>query len=317
MRLSLCNCSQERKHLSFVFQNIVNKNINSYVSKIVLKAFKNSCTSHLPMHHTWHASTFLQQSHGGGNQVIQAFRLLLENTRFKSFHVHHRTSSDPWCLFMFVSYWPRLESHWDNRDFIFQLHHNWFNNNLPSHHPPHSQTFLDFPFFPSISVEVMGGKSPLYPSKWKSKKTEKSATLLGPVREAETHSKLLPPKLERQTNTGSMWGIQGRLTSGNHLRSQCWGRKTRTVIHELPEAQCCQLQELQTLRRSSHGRGGAGRGGWGHNLWDLLQEIYQVLTVCWRLYFALCNIREKSLCVSDGARGEGAILEYARTLCLL
>lgn len=182
---------------------------------MVLKAFKNSCVSHLPMHHTWHASTFLQQSHGGDNQVIQAFRLLLENTRFKSFHVHHRTSSDPWCLCMFVSYWPRLESHWDNRDFIFQLYHNWFNNNLPSPRSPtpslllkYGRLSLTLPFFPSISLEVMGGKSPLYPSKWKSKKTEKSATILGPVREAETHSKLLPPKLERQTNTGSMWGIQ-------------------------------------------------------------------------------------------------------------
>ena len=47
----------------------------------------------------------------------------------------------------------------------------------------------------------------------------------------------LPPLMHSCTRHGRMEHLEWRHTSGNHHRSQFWGRKALTVIYELPEPQ--------------------------------------------------------------------------------
>lgn len=68
------------------------------------------------------------------------------------------------------------------------------------------------------------------------------------------HSQPLSSRLERQIGMR----MESRLTrtethSGNHLRNQCWGKKTTDVTDELLNALCIQLWKLVSWGTQSYG----------------------------------------------------------------
>lgn len=125
----------------------------------------------------------------------------------------------------------------------------------------------------------------------------RSTILLGSVRAGRTRCKLLLPKWKRQTNKHRE-SLLTRAETGE-WKPPLEGRKTWSVIDELPEAKWEWVWGLKTPGGSSH------RGTY-NIVKGFLQELDQVPRV---------NTEEKSPCASWRRRGKETMLKYTTAFC--